>query len=127
MIKNIIAVLLLSPFLVFGQSTIFPFDYDLHIFSVPGTSKRVMICLHGYGDNYEIVSLLKNLKCMDATLIGFNFPEYDIKRGRKYDYRKATFGTIDELLPALYVMKKIVLDLGLNSIDLYDSLLEEEL
>lgn len=119
MVKNIIVVLLLSPFLVLGQSKIFPFNYDLHIFSVTGTNKRVMICLHGYGDNYEIVSSLKNLKCIDATLIGFNFPEYDIKRGRKYDYRKATYGTIDELLPALYVMKQIVLDQGANSIDLY--------
>jgi hypothetical protein len=115
-LKNLIAILLLFPLLAFGQS---PFDYDLHLFSIPGTSQRVMICFHGYGDNYEIAVSLKNLKGIEATLVSFNFPEYDIKQGRKYDYTKATFGTFDELLPALYVMKQVVLDQGRDSIDLY--------
>jgi hypothetical protein len=42
-----------------------------------------MICFHGYGDNYKIASLLKHLKCVEATLVSFNFPEYDIKKGRE--------------------------------------------
>ncbi len=96
-----------------------PFDYDLHLFSVPGKSNRVMICFHGYGDNYEVSLSLKNLECVESTLISFNFPEYDITQGRKYNPNNATFGTIDELLPALYVMKQIVLDQGVESIDLY--------
>lgn len=96
-----------------------PFEYDLHISTLPGKSKRIMICFHGYGDNYEIASSLKNLKCIEATLISFNFPEHYIKQGRKYDPKKATFGTIDELLPALYVIKQVVVDQSVDSIDLY--------
>lgn len=60
------------------------FNYDLHISSWPETSERVMICLHGYGDNYKIASSLKHLKSIEATLVSFNFPEYDIKEGREY-------------------------------------------
>lgn len=59
------------------------------------------------------------MKCIEATLVSFNFPEYDIKEEREYDYRQATFGTIAELLPALYVLKQIVIDQGIASIDLY--------
>ncbi len=58
-------------------------------------------------------------KCIESTLVSFNFPEYDIAQGRTYDPKKATFGTIDELLPALHIMKHIVLDQDLDSIDLY--------
>lgn len=107
------------PFFAIGQSMKSPFNYDLHLSSLPGKNNRVMICFHGYGDNYEIALSLKNLECVEATLISFNFPEYDIKQGRNYSPKNATFGTIDELLPALYVMKQIILDQGVESIDLY--------
>lgn len=96
-----------------------PFNYDLNLSSSPGTNGRVMICFHGYGDNSDIAFYLRNLKCIDSTLISFNFPEYDINKGRKYDPKSATFGSIDELLPAFYTMKLAVLDEGLESIDLY--------
>lgn len=116
-----ILILLLSTLARFclAATEVTPFDYDLHISSLPGTSDRVMICFHGYGGSYKIGSSLRNLKCIDATLISFNFPDYGIKQGRKYDYRKAALGTIDELLPALYVLKQVVIDRGLDSIDLY--------
>lgn len=94
------------------------FNYDLHITTLPGTSKRVMVCFHGYGANYQIVSALRQLKCIEATLVGFNFPDYDLQE-REYDCSKAAFGTIDELLPALYVLKQVVVDQGLDSVDLY--------
>lgn len=96
-----------------------PFDYDLHISSLPGTNHRLMVCFHGYGDNYEMASSLKKNIEIEATLISFNFPEYDVKYGRKYDYKKATFGTLNELLPALYVLKSIVIDQGAACVDLY--------
>ncbi len=114
---KMIAALLFFPFLCFGQSMP-PFDYDLHISLIPGTSDRTMICFHGYGANHRIADSLKDRKFSDATLISFNFPDHDIEE-KKYDPRRETFGTIDELLPALYVMKEIVLNKRLNSIDLY--------
>lgn len=110
---------MLTPFLGIAGAAEHPFDYDLHLFSLPGNHLRTMICFHGYGDNYRIAEFLKDICPPEITLVSFNFPEYDIKLGKKYDPKTASFGTIDELLPALYVMKKIVLDQKLESIDLY--------
>jgi hypothetical protein len=119
MLKKALLAYLLFPFLAFAQPAEHPFDYDLHLFSLPGDSQRTIICFHGYGDNYQIAQSLKDLYLVESTLVSFNFPEHDIKQGRKYDPKTASFGTIHELLPALYVLKKIVLDNALNSIDLY--------
>ncbi|MBX9744026.1 MAG: hypothetical protein K2X08_02305 [Chlamydiales bacterium] len=117
--KNRILAFFLTPFLGFAGIAEHPFDYDLHLISLPGSNQRTIICFHGYGDSYQIAEILKNLYQPKTTLVSFNFPEHGIKEGRKYDPKTASFGTIDELLPAIYVMKKIVLDQGLESIDLY--------
>jgi len=107
-----------APFLSFAQFAQTPFDYDLHLFSIPGTNGRTMICFHGYGANYQIAQSLKDFCHVDSSLVSFNFPEHDIQQ-RKYDPKKTSFGTFDELMPAFYVLKKIVLDQGLESVDLY--------
>lgn len=119
MIKKLFLILLLFPLFSYGHSVNNPFNYDLHLTIFSGKNDRVMVCFHGYGDNYEIVSSLQKNKLVDATLVSFNFPEYDIKLGREYNPKDATFGTINELLPALYVMKQMVIDQNLESIDLY--------
>jgi hypothetical protein len=102
----------LIPVLCFAH----PFDYDLHLTTIPGNNPRTILCLHGSGANYEIAEALHELT--DATLVSFNFPDYD------YQYRNVpdeqiSFGTIQELLPPLYVLKNYVIDQGLPSIDLY--------
>ena len=94
------------------------FDYDLHLLSLPGASPRTVICFHGYGGNYTIAEQLKQLNVSDATFVGFNFPDYDLQT-KVYDPRNLSFGTIRELLPAAYVLKKFILDEGLGQIDLY--------
>ena len=108
-----------SSFLCYAQTLAHPFTYDLHLASLPGKNGRTMLCLHGYGDNYEIASSLKKLGCIEATLVSFNFPEHDIKKGKTYIPSKASFGTIDELLPALYALKQTLQEQHLESIDLY--------
>lgn len=95
-----------------------PFDYDLHLFSIPSNSSRTMICCHGYGANYQIAETLKALEIIDATLVSFNFPDHDLLQ-KDYNPHKATFGTINELLPALYVLKKYIIEQELEAIDLY--------
>ncbi len=117
--RNKILTFLLAPLLEVAGTTEHPFGYDLHLFSLRGNNQRTMICFHGYGGSYQIAETLKDLYQPEATLVSFNFPEYDIKQGKEYGPKTASFGTIDEILPALYVMKKIVLDQGLESIDLY--------
>ena len=106
--KSLFLLLLFLPFLSFADAEP-PFNYDLHLYSIPGKDQRTMICFHGYGHNYQIADTLKNLYHLDTTLISFNFP----------DTKKALYGTMDELLPALYVIKKIVLDNHLPSVDFY--------
>lgn len=76
-----------------------------------------MVCFHGYGADYRIAERLKRSQEISATLVAFNFPDHDILK-RKFQL-KASFGTIDELLPALSVLKSTVLDEGLESVDLY--------
>lgn len=94
------------------------FDYDLHLSFFGANKNRAMICCHGYGDNYQLALSLQKIESIQATLVGFNFPEYDIKQGRSYNPTTSSFGTINELLPALYVMKQ-TLEQGFDVLDLY--------
>jgi hypothetical protein len=103
--------------LLFSLSYAQPFDYDLHLTTLDGTNSRTMICFHGSGANYKIAHDLKKLG-LESTLISFNFPDHDLWK-KFFSLNNTTFGTIDELLPAFYVLKKIVIDRGLEVIDLY--------
>lgn len=94
------------------------FDYDLHLTCIPGTNSRTMICFHGYGASYGIAQTLKNLGLIESTLISFNFPDHDLPQSG-YNPHSLTFGTIQELLPAFYVLKKQVIGQQLESVDLY--------
>lgn len=95
-----------------------PFNYDLHLTTIPGTGSEVMICLHGMGGDYRIGYYVKGCTEIDETLVSFNFPDYGITEGN-YDPSLTTFGTIDELLPVLYVMKKCIIDDGYSEVNLY--------
>lgn len=95
-----------------------PFDYDLHQFTIPGTNGRTLVCCHGHGGNYQFAEKLKNLGWIESTLVSFNFPDHDLHQ-KVYDPQTASFGTIQELLPPLYVLKKCVIDQGYEAIDLY--------
>jgi hypothetical protein len=107
-------ILSLIPLLGLVSMEKHPFDYDLHLTAIPGKSARTMICFHGSGANYQLIETLKDQ--VEETLVGFNFPDHDFQSD---DPEKASFGTIQELLPALYVLKTYVIDNGLNEIDLY--------
>lgn len=104
------AILILSIFsLAFGDQMQHPFDYDLHFSRLQGNHHRTLICFHGYGDNHEMTLELRKCHYLETTLISFDFP----------DPKKMAYGTIQELLPALYVMKQVVVDQGVGVIDLY--------
>jgi hypothetical protein len=95
-----------------------PFDYDLHIFAVPGKGSKTMICFHGYGGDYRIAQILKQQSKIEEHLISFNFPDYGIREGH-FDPAETTFGTINELLPAIYVLKKCIIENGIDEVVLY--------
>ncbi len=91
--------------------------YDMHYHKIPGSSQRTLICLHGYGDNYTLGPRLKEKASLCDTIISFNFPDHDIKE--KDDHSKSTFGTQAEILPALDVLKKCIIEEGRSPITLY--------
>ena len=95
-----------------------PFDYDLHLSTIPGSNSRTMICCHGYGGNYQIAEKLKSLASIETTLVSFNFPDHDLQN-KPYNPLTSAFGTIRELLPLLYVLKKYVIEKEMSAIDLY--------
>ena len=95
-----------------------PFDYDLHLTEIPGKDDRVMICLHGYGANFEIGYALASLQCISSTIVSFNLPDHDLWQS-DLAQRPPSLGTFDELLPIFYVLKRYCLDQKRDVIDLY--------
>ena len=102
-------------FLICLFLTLSCFGYDLHLTTIPGTNSRTMVCFHGYGANYQIANRVKGTG-IESTLVSFNFPEHDLIN---YNPHNASLGTFRELIPAFTVLKKYVIDEGLDSIDLY--------
>jgi len=95
-----------------------PFDYDLQVETIPGKNSQVVLCFHGMGQNSQVVHSIYQHIPTNATWIGFNFPDYDMKK-RMRRPAKTTFGTREEILPALYMLKKCVLENGFEVVSLY--------
>lgn len=127
---NIVMIFCLLPFALNGiQSQILqetlqsekpPFNYDLAIEVVPNSQPNadVMICCHGMGSNNQIVDYLRSVPEITVHLIGFNFPDHDITCNA-YNAARTTFGTIQEVLPVLYLLKQCVVKAGMDKISLY--------
>lgn len=95
-----------------------PFSYNLGIKVFPSKQKDapIMICCHGYGANNQIGDCVHSSGVVKDHIISFNFPDYEL---RNYDPKKSTFGSINEILPLFYVLKKCVVDEQQEKIDLY--------
>ncbi|HVW99816.1 MAG TPA: hypothetical protein VHA52_05215, partial [Candidatus Babeliaceae bacterium] len=61
--------------------------------------------------------VVHNSKAVSDHLIGFNFPDYNITPFM--DHTNSSFGTINEVLPLLYLIMRCIVDLKLSSINLY--------
>ncbi len=97
-----------------------PFSYNLGIKVLPSSRKDapIMICCHGYGANNQIGDSIHSMGVVQDHIVSFNFPDYDLHR-RAYDPKTSAFGSINELLPFLYLIKKCVIDGQQEKIDLY--------
>lgn len=86
-----------------------PFAYDLHPLLIPAKSSDadVVLMLHGVGSDYRIAEIIDGYKIVPDHLISFNFPDY------------SSYGTIQELLPPLYLLKKLTVDGQISPIHLY--------
>jgi hypothetical protein len=96
-----------------------PFSYDLGIKVIPSKQAHagITICCHGYGHSNKIINVVHAAQVIPDHLIGFNFPDYNITGAT--DHAKSTFGSINEILPLLYIIKRCVHDLELSEINLY--------
>lgn len=112
-----IAVLILSSLTIRAELRAHPFAYDLHMVNDGNHRTHVIICLHGFGGDYKIGTAVAVASKTKARVVSFNFPDHAISKDESAPESTA-FGTIDELLPALYVIKQMM-DQGMQRIDLY--------
>ncbi len=97
-----------------------PFSYDLGIKVMPGkqTNSAVTVCCHGYGSSCQIGGVVHSFKAIPDHIVSFNFPDYDCIR-RKMTVEQTVFGTPQEIMPVLYLLKKLVIDGGVEQVSLY--------
>ncbi len=101
-----------------AQTISHPFDYNLGLKVVNGkNTSEITVCCHGYGASNTIVDAIKSYKVIDHTLIGFNFPDYNITDAQ--DHSKISYGSIREILPLLYVLKYSIDEFNPSKINLY--------
>ncbi len=106
-----------EPLLTFPSRHRFFYDLGIKVIPSKSSSTAVTICCHGYGHNNQIVDVINSYNVFTENLIGFNFPDYNIKSTA--DHREVAYGTIDEILPLLYILKYCVCDLQISKINLY--------
>ncbi len=95
-----------------------PFTYDLHLSCEEGAKDTAIICFHGFGGDYRVAHSVIPFVKDKASVVSFNFPDFG-KRSGFLDQSQTYFGTIDEILPALYVMKQSIIDKGFQRVCLY--------
>lgn len=95
-----------------------PFNYDLQLKILPSEKldAELFICMHGMGSDSTLCEVMRSNPIIPYHIVAFNFPDY----GSRYrDNVKTTFGTFDEIAPALFVLKKCIVDGGADKIHLY--------
>lgn len=115
---------LLSFLLLLGEGELYsfcennPFNYELSVKKIGGDDSRVMVASHGMGGNFQIIDRVVQSKSYSGSVVGFNFPDYD---GILTDDNalKTSYGTIEELLPEVFVLKCIASNPKVQVIDLF--------
>lgn len=95
-----------------------PFNYDLQIKILPGekTESDVMICMHGMGGDSSLCGIMRANPAISYHLVAFNFPDHG---SRSDSIPSTSFGSFDEIAPALFVLKKSIVDGGADRVHLY--------
>ncbi len=95
-----------------------PFHYDLGLKVMPSKKKdAVMVCCHGYGHSNKIGDVVRSFNVIDDHIVSFNFPDYNCME-RQIDPTSFSFGTINEILPLLFVIQSCM-NSGADQINLY--------
>ncbi len=78
--------------------------------------KTITITAHGYGANKNTGYYIAQHAPLTGHVITFNFPDHDITK--EADPHTLKFGTINELLPLVYILKMVVAT-GADAVNLY--------
>lgn len=94
-----------------------PFDYNLDVRYVKGTSKNTLLCSHGFGGNSrKVIDRVKPYT--SDTIIGFNYIDHDFSHDTGDD-RKTVMATPLEIMPLIYMLKECVIENKISPISLY--------
>lgn len=95
-----------------------PFFYDLRMSVLPAArpDADLLICMHGMGGDYKLAEVMRKNPAIPYHVVSFNFPDHSLYGG---DMTNTSFGTIDEVLPALYVLKRCVIGCPAEKVHLY--------
>lgn len=102
------------------HSNAVPFSYplDIQVFAGKSANEEVILCCHGYGSNSSLAQVIASYQIVPSHLVGFNFPDYEIT-SRHLTPSQMAYGTIYELLPAIYLLKKITIEAQAHAVSLY--------
>lgn len=96
----------------------FGYPLNVMIYQAPNDHSDILLILHGYGGDHTIAEILQTYRPIDYHLISFDFPDHNILE-RQLEPAVITYGSIQELLPLIYVLKKLVIDVGIQKISIY--------
>ncbi len=95
-----------------------PFAHPVKYLTSSEKEASVMLCFHGFGGDLHIIDSLAPVALAKNHLVSFNLPDADIS-AKNGDLSRTTWGTYFELLPACYLLHKLIIEGNLDSIDLY--------
>jgi len=79
---------------------------------------EAMICCHGSGMDASIADVVRESQCIPYHLLAFNFPTYG-SQIRELAPEKVIFGSIEELVPLLTLMRQCVVEAKIERLHLY--------
>ncbi len=95
----------------------FPYNLRARVFPSENPNSDVLVAFHGFGGDCKIGATLRNNKAIHNHVVSFNFPDANIS-ATNYNPYTTSFGTIQELLPPLYLLKQLVNN-GAERLSLY--------
>lgn len=90
------------------------YDPSIELLHSTKNITEVTVTCHGYGANKEIGNYVASR--LNMPIVTFNFPDHDINAN--FDVQKTSFGTLQEYLPIIYVLKTCIAH-GIDTINLY--------
>ena len=100
-----------------GEQASFPYLLRARVFPAHNPDADPLVVCHGFGHDCQIGGILRENKCILDHIISFNFPDANVSN-ENFNAYQTSFGSIQEILPPLYLLKQLVVN-GAERISLY--------